>query len=234
MFKVSKLVRQQFMLVVQDYWREFTDVRPEDLSHLLEITLDFYIDSKVAHCRRFLNGLWRKHHIRYDTLVNNFFWCGGNIVHTATNAKGELVYDDYPVQVFHKHFDDTKMPTASKCVCDQPLKYPHFITNAKAIPGHKEKGIILVIGQTCARNFGLLPSKKQCRNCNAPHRNRRNNYCNACRLRRKKCSVCKAFLGIDTTAKYCYAHLPKMHRCLTCNKRCLKKYKKCYSCSFLV
>ena len=62
---------------------------------------------------------------------------------------------------------------------------------------------ILVLGNCCIKKF-IPKSSRTCEYCEEPHKNRVVNRCNKCRK------------GV----------------CDVCNKKCNKKYKKCYNCAF--
>jgi hypothetical protein len=83
-----------------------------------------------------------------------------------------------------KHYwGDEPMPESdSKCVCEQHgLRYNCFITD-----GHQ----VVVVGRVCLKQF--LPRQARgmtshlCEDCMKPHRNRKDNYCNECREKKKQ------------------------------------------------
>ncbi len=86
-------------------------------------------------------------------------------------------------RLWRHYWGDEPMPeTEQSCVCDQKgLRYNCFVTD----------GIqVLVIGRVCLKQF--LPQQARdmmshrCEDCMKPHRNRKDNYCNDCRIKRKQ------------------------------------------------
>jgi hypothetical protein len=82
------------------------------------------------------------------------------------------------------------------CACGHPIKENCYITDGERI---------LVLGNCCIKRF--LPKKnsgRTCEVCGEPHKNRKINKCNECRI------------GV----------------CDDCNKECDPRYKKCAKCFF--
>ncbi len=133
---------------------------------------------------RFIEGL-KQYNLTYDEILSgNWKYCGGN--------KGR--HFNYFV-LFSKGRDLPQPGEKYICVCGHHIVENCYITdNAR----------ILVLGNCCIKKF-IPKSSRTCENCGKPHRNRKVNRCNLCRI------------GI----------------CETCNKKCNRKYKKCYDCAFL-
>ena len=81
-----------------------------------------------------------------------------------------------------------------RCVCGHKIKENCYITKDDSL---------LVLGNCCIKKF-LPNSGRTCENCDKPHRNRKVNRCNSCRI------------GV----------------CDDCNTKCNPDYKTCYNCYF--
>lgn len=85
--------------------------------------------------------------------------------------------------LWNHYFPSTPMPEAEEaCVCDKGgLRYNVYITDGEQV---------IVIGRICLRQFLPLQANKMdskhCERCIKPHQNRKDNYCNACRILNKK------------------------------------------------
>ena len=83
-------------------------------------------------------------------------------------------------------------PHKSKCICSHSITENCYITNGKEI---------LTLGNCCIKKF-IKKSTRTCEDCKKPHRNRKINKCNECKI------------GI----------------CYKCGKKCDEKYSYCYNC----
>jgi hypothetical protein len=139
------------------------------------------------------------------------------------------------------HYKEDEPPKMDRCVCDTKIKHNYYITPNDDREGAKHTidiygtykiEHILVIGSCCINHFledGIL---KHCERCRLPHKNRKDNICNECRLIEKNkpiCKDCKKF--IDGKYLRCFDCMKKStHKCLKCDKKCDKKYKYCFNC----
>lgn len=93
----------------------------------------------------------------------NFRYVGGN-------ENSHLNY--YKMEYNGKY---PNIPQSEECICGHQIKENCYITNDK---------IFVVIGNCCIKKF--IPKDKQgrtCKMCRKSHRNRKNNYCNECRIK---------------------------------------------------
>ena len=130
--------------------------------------------------KRFIEGL-QNHNLTYDE-VKDWSYCGGN--------KGRhLKY----FKMCCKNFD---LPVSmNTCVCGHPIEENCFIQDRK-------KKYLLTLGTCCIKRF-IPKSSRTCEICRNPHRNRKVNRCNDCRI------------GL----------------CDGCDKKISKQYSKCYNCN---
>ena len=122
-------------------------------------------------------------------IEENWWLCGGKDTHRENNHNDTEVEEnkvsDRVLETWKKlwvhYFDDKPMPeTTSRCVCKKNhLRYNCYITNGDTV---------LIIGRVCMLQFLPKMGKqwkdtlaKHCERCNAVHRNRKDNICNACR-----------------------------------------------------
>ena len=153
----------------------------------------------------------------YDTeAVNRFtrdkdwIYFGGAEKKTAYDTIG--THYKYFCQRWKDFFrKQPKVPYEDRCVCNHVITQNCYILNT-------ETKDIKIIGNCCIKKFGL--QGKTCSLCNAIHKNRKDNYCNDCRVilalakkkeekKKKKKELC------DCGRKKTYPQMPK---CITCWK----------------
>jgi len=102
--------------------------------------------------------------------------------------------DNKGFSYFKTLFPDKDLPEhKEKCVCSVNIKRNSFITNGTDL---------LVLGACCVKKFTLTGTKRTCRLCKEPHKNRSNNLCNGCRVKFNSCDVCDKI--IKQPYKSCY------------------------------
>lgn len=161
-------------------------------------------------------------------------YCGGN-------AGSHNNYFNQCLKTMRKHYTRKYFavpPHKTHCLCEHRIEQNCFTTDGTQI---------LVWGNCCINQFVEM-SSRTCATCDAPHKNRKNNYCNDCRkkyddakrraLKMHKCSQCNRLC--DKKYSYCYScttaainpldSTPSAHKCRQCNKSCDTKYTYCYSC----
>ena len=110
--------------------------------------------------KQFLNGVKEKYNISPDE-INKYYYVGG-----TDDRYFKVIYPnhDYP-----KHVD--------RCVCGVKIQINKYIAK------NRDYNSIIVIGNECMKHF---PNKKKrrCSNCNEIHKNRKDNICNDCRLKK--------------------------------------------------
>jgi hypothetical protein len=115
------------------------------------------------------------------------------------------------------------------CVCGTKIKHNYYIT-----PNDDREGLkhLLVTGSCCINHFLEDGISRHCDKCRQPHKNRKDNICNECRLIEKNkpiCKDCKKF--IDGKYLRCFDCMKKStHKCIRCDKMIDKKYKYCFNC----
>lgn len=112
-------------------------------------------------------------------------------------------------------------PPTNHCVCGHFIKENCYIENASDPSDIK----LLILGNCCIKRF--LPkqvSGRTCGSCRAPHRNRKDNFCNECRTLRKNAH------------RAAREALALVRRCASCENPVQKRrdgqyFKRCYPCS---
>jgi hypothetical protein len=128
--------------------------------------------------KRFLSGLKNIYGLTFED-IKDWEYAGND-----TNGK------KYYSLRFPK---STKLPDyEDKCICG------HFIINNSYITDNKR---ILVLGSCCVKSFMPTGLKRLCSKCHSPHRNRKINKCNDCRI--GYCDICNT--TIDANYKTCYS-----------------------------
>jgi len=101
-----------------------------------------------------------------DINVDNYCYAGGtNDRHYNYLISQGLTLDDMPSLSDH-------------CACGHAIIHNCFIR-------HKPTGNFVVLGNCCIKRF-IPDSGRTCETCGEPHRNRKNNVCNACRRIKRK------------------------------------------------
>jgi hypothetical protein len=137
--------------------------------------------------KQFINGL-KKYNLKPEDMIN-WRYAGGQ----GGGAKNSIRHENY----FHMRFPNYEFPDLTdECVCGHTIKENCYIAN--------DDEELLIIGNCCIKRF--LPNEntgRTCEICKKPHKNRKNNRCNECRI------------GL----------------CNDCGKEC-GDYKKCAKCFF--
>lgn len=167
--------------------------------------------TSIKLTNKFINGL-KNYGLTYDDIKNsNWRYCGGN--------KGR--HFNY----FKLCFKDDEIPELiDKCVCGQCILENCYITDGERI---------LVLGNCCIKKF-IPKSSRTCEICGEPHKNRKVNKCNNCRI--GICEICNK--ECDPKYKKCYncefniKDDYKISKCVVCDIECNSEYRKCYNCAF--
>lgn len=109
--------------------------------------------------QKFISGL-ENYGLTYDDIIKSGWkYCGGN-------ERSHLGY-------FKLCFGNIELPEVEdKCVCGHEIRENCYITNNIDI---------LVLGNCCIKKF-IEKSMRTCSKCDEPHKNRKNNLCNNCRV----------------------------------------------------
>jgi hypothetical protein len=92
-----------------------------------------------------------------------------------------------------EHLEDKLPHQTDTCFCNHKgLIYNYYIYE-------EEKDIIIVVGSDCVLHFGDSPKYKRCDECGEKHSNRKDNYCDDCRIFKKE---------EDTYPEDIYIHCP--------------------------
>lgn len=126
---------------------------------------------------KFIKGLEEYNLSFYE--IQKWKYCGGNL--SPRNKYFRMCCPDEPLPDYE-----------DRCVCGHRIVENCYITDGEQI---------LVLGNCCVKRF-IPKCGKTCEKCEQPHKNRKVNRCNDCRI------------GI----------------CDNCNKECNKTYKICYKC----
>jgi hypothetical protein len=111
--------------------------------------------------QRFIKGL-KQYDLTPEEMVG-WFYCGGR--------NGNARHYNY----FKMLYPDDEFPSlTNECICGHNIKENCYITN---------EDYMLVLGNCCIKRF--LPNEnsgRTCEICKKPHKNRKNNRCNDCRV----------------------------------------------------
>lgn len=130
---------------------------------------------------RFIKGL-QEYDLTYDEIRN------GNWKYYGGNKGSHLAYYNLASK------NDILPEPTDECICGHKIKYNCYITNGTHI---------IILGSCCIKRF-IPASTRTCEVCGNPHKNRKKNKCNECRV------------GI----------------CEKCDKPCDPRYKNCARCVF--
>jgi len=124
--------------------------------------------------KRFLNGLKRKYNLTMkDIIEQDYKYAGGT--EDDNNPRHYNYWETIIAQKPH-----LKMPTRECfCVCDHIIKNNCFIIN--------KYDNIIVLGNCCIKRF-IPKSGRTCGRCGEPHKNRKINLCNDCKV--YACNAC--------------------------------------------
>jgi len=175
----------------------------------------------------------------------NYKNIGANFGDNLVKSKTDLINDSYQIDDVIKYIQDTINEECKLCEKNNNKKY---------IFKNNIDDEFIAVCKTCCSDLGYN-NKKKCKDCRKYHRNRKDNYCNDCRLKsicttcndRKICKLYDNFNRCDecSVLKYCkeckeqviddkYTHCKK---CYNLYKKCKcgksitnKKYDKCYNC----
>jgi hypothetical protein len=126
---------------------------------------------------KFIKGLKNYDLTLEEIRSGKWSYCGGN-----TGRHHNYWKLCCPNQELPEHMD--------RCVCDHPIEENCYITDGPTI---------LVLGNCCIKKF-IPKSGRTCQKCGEPHKNRKNNLCNRCRL--TSCDWCYA--DIEHQYSVCY------------------------------
>jgi hypothetical protein len=130
---------------------------------------------------KFIKGL-ENYGLTYEEIKNSEWkYCGGRTGRHFKYFELCCKDDDLPEHV-------------NECVCGHHIRENCYITDGEQI---------LILGNCCIKKF-IPKSSRTCEDCGNPHKNRKVNKCNNCRI----------------------------GTCERCGKECDYSYKNCYSCAF--
>jgi hypothetical protein len=124
---------------------------------------------------KFMKGL-QEYNLTLDEM-NNWKYCGGNKDEHYRYFKLCCKDDDFPEPTDH-------------CVCGHHIEENCYITDGNEI---------LVLGNCCIKKF-IKNKTRTCSTCGEPHKNRKVNKCNHCRI--GLCDICERH--IDESYKTCW------------------------------
>jgi hypothetical protein len=178
----------------------------------------------------------------------NYKYIGTNFGENLEELKVELINESYPIDSVIEYIEDTREDKCKLCEKNNKDKYKKYIFKNNS---HE----YIALCKMCYSDLGYN-NKKQCIDCGISHRNRKDNYCNECRLKstcitcndRKICKLYdKQFNRCDDCSQLNYCRDCKENvvesinclckKCLSLCKKCScgkiifdKQYKVCYSC----
>jgi len=178
----------------------------------------------------YLNNLCRaleEKGLTYDEVKTSYKYSGGR------GSDNSDPLHEHASETRHSRYFNLCLPNAERpepveaCLCEHPIVENCYITKNFDID------TILILGNCCIKKF-IDSSSRTCENCGVAHKNRKTNYCNDCKLTKKKCFQCKT-ATIPKSSKYCSDKCYEDYtfkKCSKCNKLCpyLQKNNKCNSC----
>lgn len=193
-------------------------------------------DTKFKLKKAFLEGLQEKWGLTYDDLINDGYKYAG-----GTPNEHQMHHARY----FDKMFPNKSYPEKEDyCVCGHNIKHNCYITN-------RNKEYVIPLGNCCIKNF--MPDgmgHRTCENCEAPHKNRKDNLCKNCRIEFEEQKRKEAFEEYkrkeafeEQKRKEAYEEYKRKkaieeqqrkenpHKCIGCNKEIDEKFKHCYACN---
>ena len=127
--------------------------------------------------KRFLSGLKNIYDLSYND-IKDWEYAGNN------ESGKKYYYLRFPKSKKLPEYEDN-------CVCGHAIIKNCYITDGRRI---------LVVGSCCVEKFMPNGLKRLCSKCHSPHRNRKINKCNDCRI--GYCDICNT--TIDPDYKTCY------------------------------
>lgn len=106
--------------------------------------------------------------------------------------------------------DTRRPPYEGVCPCSTKITRNCYITNGETF---------IVVGNCCIKKFMPERSGRSCEECNAPHKNRKDNFCNSCREKKERSARKTTQYVSEKTDTIC-----------ACGKAC-GKYPRCYNCN---
>lgn len=116
----------------------------------------------MGYAEIFIKRLRERSQAQDDTFASEWVYAGGSEGSNYNYFKIRFPGKPVPAQEF-------------ECLCTHPIQENCYIENLFT-------GELVVVGNCCIEKF--LPEDHQhrtCGRCNQPHKNRKDNYCNACR-----------------------------------------------------
>jgi hypothetical protein len=124
--------------------------------------------SEISLHKKFLNGLKNKYNLTHKDLIEqDYKYAGG-----TPDDNNPRHYNYWNKIKLQKPY--LKMPDIiTECVCDHKIKNNCFIIN--------KNDDIIVLGNCCIKKF-IPKSGRTCGRCGEPHKNRKFNLCNDCKI----------------------------------------------------
>jgi hypothetical protein len=208
-------------------YKKFKNIKKNEKKMLIEGKLEKKLNENIMSFK-----------INYKNIGANF---GDNLV----KFKADLINDSYQIDYVIEYIQDT---IQEKCrLCEKNNKKKYIFKN-------NIDNEFVALCKTCCSDLGYN-NKKKCKDCRKYHRNRKDNYCNDCRLKsicttcndRKICKLYDNFNRCDDCSllKYCKeckkdVVTGKNTHCKKCYNLCKKcecgrritdnKYNTCYNC----
>jgi hypothetical protein len=207
------------------------------------------VENNITLHKKFFDRLERKYNITEEEFINMDFKCCGIFTPPKNEVleKNTLLLNTYidcfdnKFKIFFTQEERNKLKDKflykKKCVCGVEIFINCFIYS-------KINNTILNIGSCCNKNFNPNKNYSFCSECNEVHNNRKNNYCNDCRLLLKHCLSCdKKYISTkqNNNKGMCLDCLNKQHinkysnitfrrNCPICCRGKDERFKYCYYC----
>ena len=136
-----------------------TSFKKEAEEQCKKLQSEHYLEEGKYYAEKFLKALL--HHSELD-FTKQWEYIGGN--------------EGRHLNVFHDKVRKTEaLPeVAHQCICTHDIVENCYIRNVIT-------GQILVVGNCCIQRFLKIDTSKKCSRCSAPHKNRKDNFCQDCR-----------------------------------------------------
>lgn len=163
--------------------------------------------------KKFVSGLKNDYAMTDEQIkeVQEKWWFCGGRAHYKIESSGNIEDFIYPEYLwwesyFKQYFPNEPLPDQiDECVCHTKILYNCYITDGNEV---------LIIGRCCKNHF-IVNSGKTCSRCRKSHRNKKDNYCDDCRIliqqeKIKLSETCQCGKKRDSKYKYCFQCNQKM------------------------
>jgi hypothetical protein len=153
-----------------------------------------YNNMEVLPYKKFLDGIFKKEGITSDEL-KKYKYCGGS--KSSGKNTWNLFWQSSGGREYPKH--------KTECQCGVIISENCWIVNPELTK-------VLTVGNCCIKKFGQIVLKRTCEICKKPHKNRKDNFCNICRIDKEKIEQEKRRLEYENLKKQQKERLEREYR----------------------